>query len=146
MSHLLTLQASLDAHWWRLISDTGTTLCQNEAKASKAIKEVKAHCAASVLEAEALYAEAIREAETTHSTSIMEAEGGCVTAVREVVAACVAPAFDFQQAHGETMWALESEAIGEDGQAQQSSLQAYGTALQACPTEALGVLMYPIQL
>ena len=97
-------------------------------------------------EAEALYAAAIREAEANCSTSIMEAEGGHVTAIREVKAACVTCTFDLQQAHREMIWALESEAIEEDGKAQQSFLQACRVAFQACHTEALGVLMYPIQL
>ena len=143
MSCLLTTQASLDALWQRLISDTETTLHQNEAKA---IQEVKTCCTASIHEAEALHAAAIREAETTHSISIMEAEeGACMTAVREAEAACVAHAFALQQVHGETMWALESDAIKEEGWGHQSFLQACG-ALQACLAESLGVLMYPIQL
>ena len=58
----------------------------------------------------------------------------------------MAHAFDLQQAHGETIQALESQTIKEDGQAHQSFLQASGVVLQACPAEVLGVLMYPIQL
>ena len=146
MSHLLTTWALLDVHQWRLISDTETALHQNAAKASKAIKEVKAHCVASIYEAEALYAVVIREVETTHSISIMEVEGAHMTAVREAEAACMAHTFDLQQAHGETMQALEIEAIEDDRWACQSFLQACGVALQACPVEALGVLMYPIKL
>ena len=115
MSHLLTLQASLDAHQWRLVSDTETTLHQNEAKASEAIKVVKACYATSILETEALYVSVIKEVEANYSTSIMEMEGGHVTAMQDVKAACTAHAFDLQQAHGETIWALESEAIEEDG-------------------------------
>ena len=83
MSHILTLQALLDTWQWRLISDIETTLCQNEAKAAKAIKIVKAHYVGTICEAEAVYAMAIREVETNHSTSIMEVEGGCSTVVRE---------------------------------------------------------------
>ena len=92
-------------------------------------------------EAKAMYAMAIREVETNCSTSIMEAEGGHSTAVREVEATCVAHTLDLQQAHGEAIRVLESEAIEEDGQAHQSFLQACGAALQACPTESLGILM-----
>ena len=44
------------------------------------------------------------------------------------------------------MLALESEAIKKEGWAYQTFLQACGAALQACPMEALGVLMYHIQL
>ena len=80
---------------------TQTALHQKEAKASKAVKEVKAHCEASICEAEALYVAAIREVETTHSTSIMDAEDAHMTAVREAEAAGVACTFDLQQAHRE---------------------------------------------
>ena len=38
------------------------------------------------------------------------------------------------------------EAIEEEGQDHQSFLTACGTVLQACPPEACGVLMYPLQL
>ena len=44
------------------------------------------------------------------------------------------------------MQTLEDEAIEEEKCACQSFLQACGAALQACPNEALGVLMYPIHL
>ena len=130
----------LDAQQWRLVSDIETTLCQNKAKA---ITVVKAHYAGTIYEVKALYAMAIREVETNCSTSIMEVEGGYSTAVREVEATCTAHALDLQQAHGEVIWALESEAIKEDGWACQSFLWACGVALWAFPTEALGILMYP---
>ena len=107
---------------------------------------VKAHYAATICEAMDLYVMAIREAETNCSTSIMEVEGCHVTAIREVEAACMVHALDLQQAYGETIWALESEAIEEDEWAHQSFLWACRAALWACPAEALGVLMYPIQL
>ena len=76
----------------------------------------------------------------------MEAEGAHVIAVREAEAACATHAFNLQQAHGETMQSLESEAIKEERQDHQSFLWDCRAALQACPTEALGVLMCPIQL
>ena len=101
---------------------------------------------ASIHEAKAPYVVAIREAETNCSTPIMELEGGHTTAIREVEVACMTHAFDLQRAHGETILALESKAIKEDGWAHQSFLWACGVALQACHMEALGVLMYPIQL
>ena len=72
--------------------------------------------------------------------------GGCSTAVREVEATCVACTLNLQQAHGEAIRALESEAIEEDGQACQSFLQACRVALWAYPAETLGMLKYPIQL
>ena len=89
---------------------------------------------------------AIREVETTCSASILEVEGDHATRVREVEAACMTHAFDLQWTHKDDMQTLESEAIKEEGRAHQSFLQASGIALQACPAEALGVLMYPIHL
>ena len=129
MSHILTLQALLDAQRLRLISDIETALHQNKAKATKAIKIVKSHYVGTICEDEAVYAMAIREAETSCSTSIMEAEGGHSTAVREVKATCVAYTFDLQQAHREAIMALKSKAIEEDGQACQFFLQACRAAL-----------------
>ena len=121
--------------------DTETTFHQNEAKASEAFRVGKVHYVISINEAEALYAAAIRETEANCSTSIMEVEGGHMTANGEVEAVCMACAFNLQQAHGETIRALESEAIEEDGQAQQSFLLTCRVALQVCSTEAPGVLM-----
>ena len=112
---ILTTQASLDTCQERLVSDTETTLHQNEAKASKAVKGVKACCTASIHEAEALYVAAMWESETAHSISIMKVEGACTTAAREAEAACMAHAFNLQQAHRETMQALEREVIKEEG-------------------------------
>ena len=80
---LLTLQASIDAHWWRLISEMETAHCQNEAKTSKAIKEIKARYMAALSDVEATYMAAIREAEAAHSASTREAEVICATAVRK---------------------------------------------------------------
>ena len=103
MSHILTLWALLDARQWRLILDIETTLHQNEAKAAKAIKIVKACYAGTIYEAKAMYVMAIREAETNCSTSIMEVEGGHSTAVREVEATCAVCTLDLQQAHREAI-------------------------------------------
>ena len=146
MSHILIVQASLDAWQWRLISDIKTALHQNKSKAAEAIKIAKACYMGTICEAEAVYVMAIKEAETSHSTSIVEAEGGHLTAIRDVEATCVAHALELQQAHGEAIRTLENEAIKEEGQAHQSFLWACRAALQACPTESLGILMYPIQL
>ena len=53
-------------------------------------------------------------------------------------------ALKLQQTHQETMQNLEDEAL--EKHACQSFLWACGVALQACPSEALGKLMYPIHL
>ena len=146
MSHILTLQASLDAWQQRLISDIETALHQNKAKAAKAIKIAKACYVGTIHKAKAMYVMVIREVKTSCSTSIMEAEGGCSTAIRDVEATCVACALNLQQAHREAIGTLENEVIKEEGWAHQSFLWACGVALWACPTESLGTLMYPIQL
>ena len=70
---LLMTQASLDAYWWKQVSDFKMALHQNEAKATEAIKEVKGHCRA-----------AIREAEAHHTTLIREVEDDCTTIVAEM--------------------------------------------------------------
>ena len=144
--HLLTLKASVDAHWQKLTSETEITHHQNESKTSKAIKEIKACYAAALSGAKATYVAAIREAEATHSAFAREAEVIHTTAVRKVEAASVVQTFKLQQDHQETMQTLEDEAIKEEKHACQSFLQVCGVALQACPNEALGVLMYPIHL
>ena len=41
---------------------------------------------------------------------------------------------------------IEREAIEEEGTDHQSFLTVCGVALQACPPEACGILMYPLQL
>ena len=53
MGQLLATRASMDSHQRRLVSNTKTALYQNEAKTAVAIKEAKAHCAATIREAEA---------------------------------------------------------------------------------------------
>ena len=53
MGQLLTTRASMDSCQRRLVSNTKTTLHQNETKTAIAINEEKAHCAATIREAEA---------------------------------------------------------------------------------------------
>ena len=124
MSCILTLQASLDAQQWRLISDIETALHQKEAKAAEAIKIAEAHYVGTICKAKAMYAMAIREAEISHSTSIMEVEGSCLTAIRYIEATCAACTLDLQQAYGKAIRNLENEAIEEEGWDHQSFLQA----------------------
>ena len=89
---------------------------------------------------------AVRKAETAHSTSTSEVEAACTTTVRKAEAASVAQASKLQQTHQETMQNLKDEALEVEKHPCQSFLQACGVALQACPNEALGKLMYPIHL
>ena len=139
MVYLLTLRASVDAHWWKLISEMEIAHCQNETKTSKAIKEMKVHYVAALSNSKAINAAAIREAEAMYSASTREAEVIHATAVRKAEATNVAQTSKLQQAHQETIQTLEDEAIEEEKHAHQSFLQA-------CPSEALGVLMYPIHV
>ena len=94
--------------------------------------------------AKATYVTAARKVKTAHSTSTGEAEAVCTTAVRRAEAATAMQTSKLQQTHQENMQNLEDEALELEKPACQSFLQAYGAALQACPNEALGKLMYPI--
>ena len=146
MVHLLTLKASVDTYWQKLISEMEIVHHQNETKTSEAMKEIEAHSATALGNAKATYVTAIREAEATHTASTREVEGICTTAVMRTEAASAAQTSKLQQAHQETIQTLEDEAIEEVKHAHQSLLWACGMALQACPNESLGVLMYPIHL
>ena len=65
--------------------------------------------------------------------------------IREVEATCADCTHTLQQLHSNSMQGLEGEVI-EKGRDCQSFLTACGVPLQACPTEAHGILMYPLQL
>ena len=93
MGWLLTTRASMDSCQRRLVSETKTALHQNEDKAAEAIKESKAHCAATIWDAEAMYTVTIREAET----------------------ACVGHTHSLQQSLSESIQDLEHEAIDKEG-------------------------------
>ena len=63
LGDLLAIGSSIDAHWWKLFSDFGMALCQNESKTTESIKEAKAICTYSIQEAETHCSTAIRKAE-----------------------------------------------------------------------------------
>ena len=94
--------------------------CQNEVKATEAIREAKVHCGAIVREVEACCSAGDREAESH----------------------CAEHAHSIQQLYAEGLQCLEMEAMEEDGR-DCLSLTACGMALQAYPPEAHGVLMAP---
>ena len=146
MVHLLTVRASVDAHQWKIISETEVAHHQNEIKTSEAIREVKACYAVTLSNAESAYGTAMRKVEATRSASTIKAEAVCATAVRKAEAASVVQASKLQQVHQETMQDLEDEALEVEKCACQSFLWACGADLQACPNEALGKPMYPIHL
>ena len=58
----------------------------------------------------------------------------------------VAQAHSIQQSHSEDMQHLKIDALEEEGRDHLSFLSACGVALQACPQNAPGVLMYPLHL
>ena len=115
MGHLLMTSSSLDACQWKQVSDFEMALCQNEAEATKAIKEAKAHCEATIREAESCCTIHIREPEAKCASIITEAETHCTTDIRKAESHCVEHACSIQQSHAEGMQHLETEAIEEEG-------------------------------
>ena len=157
MGHLLMTRASMEAHQQKQVSDFEMALCWNEAETPKAIKEAKTHHGAAIREAEAHHTTLVREAEAHHATLTREVEDNCTTIVAEVEAhcttdirkaesCCMENARSTQQWHAEDMQPLEMDAMEEEGRDHQSFLAVCGVALQACPQEACGVLMGPLQL
>ena len=124
MGCLLMTRTSIDAFCRKQESDFEMALYQNEAKTTEAIREAKAHCGTAIREAEACY----------------------TTANREEKARCADHACSIQQLHSDSMQCLKREALKEEGKDCQSFLATCGAALQACPPEDHGVLMYPLQL
>ena len=129
-------------------------LCQNEAEATEAIKEAKAHCGVSIRKAEAYCPTLVREVEACHTTLIREVEANCVTIVAKVEACCttiirksesccVENAHSIQQSHAEDIQHLEIDTMEEEGRDCLSFLAACGAAHKACPPEACGILMGP---
>ena len=96
-----------------------------------------------ISEAEAWHATCIREAEANCASTIAEVEGCCSTAVRKAESHCAKQAHSIQLLHAKGMQCLEMESIEEEGKDCLSFLTFCGTALQACPPEAHGVLMAP---
>ena len=95
--------------------DFETAIHQNEAKATKAIREVKDHCGAAISEADTCHATTVREAEGHCITTITEAEACCAADFREVRSHCVDHAHAIQQSHSNNIQCLEREAIEEEG-------------------------------
>ena len=168
LEHLLMTRSSLDANWRKQVSDFEMALCQNESEATEAIREAEGFCGSTIREAEACcttltrkveaqHTTHVREAEAQHVTHVREAEANCAsiiteaevcctTAIRKVESHCTEHGCSIQQLHIEGMQCLETEAIEEYGRDCLSFLAACGIALQACPPEAHGVLIGPLQL
>ena len=151
---LLTTRYSLDACQRKQVLDFEMALHQNESETCEAIMEAKALCDSTIREAKAHWTTVIREAEAWHATCIREAkanyastiakaEGCCSMAIRKAESCCAKQACSIQLSQAEGVQHLEMEATEEQGKDHLSSLAACGTALQACPPEAHGVLMAP---
>ena len=154
---LLATRSSLDAHQRKQVMDFEMALHQNESETTKAIKEAKALCASTIREAKAHQATLISEAEAWHYTCIREAEANCTSTIAEADNCCsmairkaescgAKQAHSIQLSHAKGMQCLETEAIEEEGKDCLSFLTTCGTALQASPPEACGVLMTPFHL
>ena len=146
MVHLLTARASTDTCHQRIISMTEVSHHQNEINLAEAIREVKARYDATISDAKSTYATAIRKAEAACSASTSEVKVIHATRIRKAEAVNVVQASKLQCQHQEAMQNLEEEALEVEKHSWQSFLQACGAALQACPTNALGKLMYPLHL
>ena len=144
--HLLSARAAIDTCCQWIISETEVSHCQNEIDTSKAIREIKAWYATMIADAKATYRTIMRKAEAAHLVSTSEAEITQATGIRKVEATNATQASKLQQQHQEDMQNLEVEALKVEKDAHQSFLWAYGVAFQACPSEALAKLMYPLHL
>ena len=78
--------------------------------------------------------------------TIHDAEAKCTAAIREAETACTDHTHTLHWSLDESMQYLECETIEKEGWDCQSFLETCGAALQACPIEVQGVLMYPLQL
>ena len=97
-------------------------------------------------DAEATYGTTIRKAEAINLASSSKVEVTWATGIRKAKATNVVQASKLQQQHQEAMQNLEEGAFEEEKCPHQSYLQACGAALQACPSNALAKLMYPLHL
>ena len=144
------------------------TLCLNESKVTEGIKTVKAPCTCTVREVEALCACTIREAmahctalvceakichiacikevEANHASTLAEAEDCCSTAIREAETQGASQSNLIQQSHAKDMQHLGTEAIDEERTDHLTFLATCGSALEASPPKAYGILVTPFHL
>ena len=112
MGHLLTTRSSLDTHWQKQVLNFKMALHQNEAKATEAIREPKAHCGATIREAETCCTTHIRKAEADSASIVMEAEAHCTTDIRKAEFHCVEHVRPIQQSHA----MFENRSLGREGE------------------------------
>ena len=124
MECLLMTRLSLDACQSKQVSDFQVAPCQNQDVATETIREAKAHC----------------------MVTVREGESHCVAEMRETESYSMAQAHSIQQFHLEGMQHLKTDTLEEEGRDHLFFLSTCGVALQACPPNALGILMYPLHL
>ena len=130
----LAIKSSIDVHQWKLVSEFGMTLPQNESKTEESIKEAKALCTCS-----------IREAEANCAHSIKEEKAHCSTAIREAEAWGASQASSIQQSHAKGIQHLE-EAIEEKSKGQLNFLSTCQATLEASPLKSCGMLLASYQV
>ena len=126
------------------VLDFETAIHQNEAKATEAIWEAKAHCGTAIRKAETHHVTTIRKVEAHCATAITEAEGHNATDIREAESHCADYAHTIQQSHSNNMQCLEKEALEEEGKDHQSSLAPCGMALQVPHRSPRGTNVPPL--
>ena len=131
LEQLFMTRAVLNSHQRELAQNANIARCQNENQAAESIKEAEVWHAATIREAEA----AIKEGETHQKITIKEAETHHAT-----------QPYNLEQSHKESVLKLECKELVEEGHDHQAFVEACSTALQACPFEDHGVLMYPLLL
>ena len=142
----LAIKSSIDACRWKLVSQFGMTLHQNQSKTDESIKEAKALCAHSIREAEANCAHSIKEVEANCAHSIKEAEACCSTAIMEAETQGASQASFIQQLHAKGIQHLEEEAIEEESKGQLNFLSTCQAALEASPPKSCGMLIASYQV
>ena len=120
LKRLLMTKATMDSCQRQLIQSANIAMHQNEAQATKAIKEAKMHW--------------------------KEVDVYCAAVIKEVEASHAIHACTFEESHKESILELEHEAIAEKEQNHWAFVEACRVVLWAHPPKACGVLMYPLQL
>ena len=146
LGDLLAIKSSIDTCWQKLVFKFSLSLCQNESKTIKSIKEAKALCTCSIREAEGNCAHSIKEAEGNCAHSIKEAEAHCSTAIREAENQGASQASSIQQSHAKDIQHLEEEAIEEESKDQLNFPSACQAALKASPPESCSMLIASYQV
>ena len=151
LEDLLTAKASIDAHRQRAVWELGIVLHQNESQAAKSIKEAKdvcsqvtldawTTCSQLILETRTACLTMVKKAKTTRGCIIQEAKATCSKTISKVKTQRVSQAESFQREHGNIIWDLEEQAIGEEGRSQAEFLSTCQVTLYTTPPELKSIL------